>query len=142
MGGLRRKIPWTFLTMMCAAVAIAGVPPFAGFFSKDAILLAAPPACAVDLLGRHGHQRHHCILCFPRMFLAFFGKYRGTRIRTNRRRDAGSLVVLALLSITGGFLFKIPAFLGTAFEGPKVEENSTLMAISTRRASSEFSSPG
>src|ERR1035437_1459536 len=41
MGGLRQKIPWTFLTMMCAAVAIAGIPPFAGFFSKDAILLAA-----------------------------------------------------------------------------------------------------
>ena len=41
MGGLRKKIPWTFWTMMCAAVAIAGVPPFSGFFSKDAILLAA-----------------------------------------------------------------------------------------------------
>ncbi len=41
MGGLRKKIPWTFATMMCAAVAIAGVPPFAGFYSKDAILLAA-----------------------------------------------------------------------------------------------------
>src|ERR1051326_8003025 len=41
MGGLRSKIPYTFATMMCAAVAIAGVPPFSGFFSKDAILLAA-----------------------------------------------------------------------------------------------------
>ena len=36
MGGMRKKIPWTFATMMCAAVAIAGVPPFSGFFSKDA----------------------------------------------------------------------------------------------------------
>src|ERR1700758_2554142 len=41
MGGLRKYIKWTFLTMMCAAVAIAGIPPFSGFFSKDAILLAA-----------------------------------------------------------------------------------------------------
>src|ERR1051326_299350 len=41
MGGLRTKIPITFWTMVCAAVAIAGVPPFSGFFSKDAILLAA-----------------------------------------------------------------------------------------------------
>src|SRR3974377_2510682 len=40
MGGLRKKTPWTFLTMMCAAVAIAGGPPFAGFFRKDAILVA------------------------------------------------------------------------------------------------------
>src|SRR5689334_14797025 len=41
MGGMRKKIPWTFATMMCAAVAIAGVPPFSGFFSKDEILVAA-----------------------------------------------------------------------------------------------------
>jgi NADH-quinone oxidoreductase subunit L len=41
MGGLRNKIPWTFLTMMCAAIAIAGIPPFAGFFSKDEILAGA-----------------------------------------------------------------------------------------------------
>src|SRR5512147_1305279 len=41
MGGLRKKIRWTYATMMCAAVAIAGVPPFSGFFSKDEILLAA-----------------------------------------------------------------------------------------------------
>ena len=41
MGGLRKKIPVTFWTLMCAAVAISGVPPFAGFFSKDAILVAA-----------------------------------------------------------------------------------------------------
>jgi NADH-quinone oxidoreductase subunit L len=41
MGGLRKKIPITFWTMVCAWVAISGIPPFSGFFSKDAILLAA-----------------------------------------------------------------------------------------------------
>src|SRR5262249_44729125 len=41
MGGLWNKIPRTFATMLCGAVAIAGVPPFSGFFSKDEILLAA-----------------------------------------------------------------------------------------------------
>jgi len=48
MGGLWNKIPRTFWTIVCAAVAIAGVPPFSGFFSKDAILLAAhqhAPGC-------------------------------------------------------------------------------------------------
>src|SRR5438128_10927942 len=40
MGGLRKKIPITFWTILCAAVAIAGVPPFSGFFSKDEILAA------------------------------------------------------------------------------------------------------
>src|SRR5271170_5765512 len=41
MGGLRKQIPITFATLMCAGVAIAGVPPFSGFYSKDAILAAA-----------------------------------------------------------------------------------------------------
>ena len=41
MGGLRKKIPITFWTMCCAWVAISGIPPFSGFFSKDAILAAA-----------------------------------------------------------------------------------------------------
>src|ERR1700729_3353963 len=41
MGGLRTKIPWTFLTMTIATFAIAGIPPFAGFFSKDEILWRA-----------------------------------------------------------------------------------------------------
>src|SRR5882724_3889864 len=38
MGGLRKLIPWTFRTMTVATVAIAGIPPLAGFFSKDEIL--------------------------------------------------------------------------------------------------------
>src|SRR3974377_1354512 len=41
MGGLRKKIPWTFWTMLVASLAIAGVPFTSGFLSKDAILLAA-----------------------------------------------------------------------------------------------------
>ncbi len=41
MGGLRRYLPWTFALMLIATLAIAGIPPFAGFFSKDEILAAA-----------------------------------------------------------------------------------------------------
>src|SRR5436309_1525281 len=41
MGGLRKYLPWTFGTMLLAWLAIAGIPPFAGFYSKDAILEAA-----------------------------------------------------------------------------------------------------
>src|SRR5450432_400122 len=41
MGGLRAKIPWTFWTMTAATLAISGIPPFAGFFSKDEILWRA-----------------------------------------------------------------------------------------------------
>src|SRR6516164_8498328 len=38
MGGLRREMPWTWVTFLIGTIAIAGLPPFAGFFSKDAIL--------------------------------------------------------------------------------------------------------
>ena len=49
MGGLRKRMPWTFWTMTTATFAIAGIPPFAGFFSKDEILWQAYQA-HVDLL--------------------------------------------------------------------------------------------
>ena len=46
MGGLRKKIPWTFWTMTAGTFAIAGIPPLAGFFSKDEILWHAYAASA------------------------------------------------------------------------------------------------
>ena len=77
MGGLRKKIPITFWTMSCASVAIAGVPPFDGFFSKDAILVAA---------YQHSHAIYWigvftagitAFYVFRAMFMTFFGSYRG-----------------------------------------------------------------
>jgi len=41
MGGLRRRLPWTFALMLIATLAISGIPPLSGFFSKDEILAAA-----------------------------------------------------------------------------------------------------
>lgn len=41
MGGLRKKLPITHITFLIGCLAIAGIPPFAGFFSKDEILTAA-----------------------------------------------------------------------------------------------------
>jgi NADH-quinone oxidoreductase subunit L len=77
MGGLRTKIPWTFWTMTAGTFAIAGIPPLAGFFSKDEILWRAYQASwAYWLIG----------LCtafltsfymFRLWFLTFFGEYRG-----------------------------------------------------------------
>ncbi|MBN2056736.1 NADH-quinone oxidoreductase subunit L, partial [bacterium] len=48
MGGLRTALPWTYGTFLVATLAIAGIPPFAGFFSKDEILWSA-------FAGTHGH---------------------------------------------------------------------------------------
>src|SRR5580692_6246165 len=112
MGGLRKKIPWTFATMLCASVAIAGVPPFAGFYSKDAILAAA---------DRHAHWMYWvgvitagmtAFYVFRAIFLAFFGQYRGkAHPHESPWVMLGPLVVLAALSLAGGMLFKVPEYL-------------------------------
>jgi NADH-quinone oxidoreductase subunit L len=128
MGGLRKRIPWTYWTMMCAAVAIAGVPPFAGFFSKDAILLAAHHYAPWMYWAGTVTAGLTAFYVFRAMFLAFFGEYRGhEHPHESPPVMLVPLAVLALLSIGGGFAFKVPEFLGTAGG----EEDRALMAIST-----------
>ncbi|HEX3748648.1 MAG TPA: NADH-quinone oxidoreductase subunit L [Bryobacteraceae bacterium] len=131
MGGLRKKIPYTFWTMMCAAVAIAGVPPFSGFFSKDAILLAAynhaPWMYWLGVLA----AAMTAFYVFRAMFLAFFGTYRGNQHPHESPPVMWiPLAVLALLSLGGGFI-NIPAFLHDFFRGvPEIPENPSLMVFS------------
>jgi NADH-quinone oxidoreductase subunit L len=131
MGGLRRKIPWTFWTMMCAALAISGVPPFAGFFSKDAILLAAYHYAPWMYWLGTVTAGMTAFYVFRAMFLAFFGEYRGEH-HPHESPPAMliPLVVLAFLSVAGGFLFKIPEFLGTFFPALEATEDIGLMAVS------------
>ncbi len=130
MGGLRKKIPWTFATMMCAAVAISGVPPFSGFFSKDAILVAANQhAPWMYWLGviTAGMTAFYV---FRAMFMTFFGNYRGHE--HPHESSAVMLVplgILALLSLGGGFI-PIPAFLEHIFPAAEAPENFMLVAIS------------
>ena len=116
MGGLRKKIPWTFWTLLCASVAISGVPPFSGFYSKDAILLAA---------DRHAPWMYWvgvitagitAFYVFRAIFLAFFGTYRGqAHPHESPGTMIGPLVVLAALSLAGGYLFKVPEYLSPLF---------------------------
>jgi NADH-quinone oxidoreductase subunit L len=132
MGGLRSKIPYTFWTMMCAAVAIAGVPPFSGFFSKDAILLAAYyHAPWMYWLGvvTAGMTAFYV---FRAMFLAFFGSYRGHEHPHESPPVMWiPLAILAALSLVGGYFIQIPTFLRDFFQGvPEVPEDSSLMLIS------------
>ena len=76
MGGLRRKIPWTFATFLVGTLAIAGIPPLAGFFSKDEILLAAlhsPALFGIALFTALLTAAYMARL----LFLTFFGEFRG-----------------------------------------------------------------
>ena len=68
MGGLRKRIPVTFWTMTMGVFAIAGIPPFAGFFSKDEILYQAftsTARSATALVGWPCHRRHDLLLYVP-----------------------------------------------------------------------------
>jgi len=130
MGGLWNKIPLTFGTLMMAAIAISGVPPFAGFFSKDAILVAA---------YRHAPWMYWvgtitagltAFYVFRAMFMTFFGEYRGhEHPHESPKVMTIPLAVLALLSVVGGFI-RVPAWLDKFFPSAEAPENFVLVVIS------------
>jgi NADH-quinone oxidoreductase subunit L len=122
MGGLRTKIPVTFWTLACASVALAGVPPFSGFHSKDEILVAAysyaPWMYWVGVITA-GMTAFYVSRA---MFLCFFGTYRGHHHpHESPASMTVPLTVLALLSLGGGYL-PVPKFLEPVFETAHVAE--------------------
>ncbi len=116
MGGLRSKTPITFLTLVCAGLAIAGIPPFSGFFSKDAILVAAyhhaPWMFFVGVLT----AGMTAFYVFRALFVTFFGTYRGeAHPHESPLTITVPLIILALLSTLGGFI-NIPKYLDPMFQ--------------------------
>ncbi|MGI4833623.1 MAG: NADH-quinone oxidoreductase subunit L [Janthinobacterium lividum] len=109
MGGLRKALPITFLTMLIGCLAISGIPPFAGFFSKDEIL-------------SHVYEHNKfmwavgvftsfltAFYMFRLLFLTFFGEFRGTEHQRAHLHESPAsmtlpLIVLAVLSAVGGFM--------------------------------------
>ncbi len=109
MGGLRKYIPVTYITFFIGVLAIAGIPPFAGFFSKDEILANAfkqsPIAWGVAVLA----SLLTAFYMFRLLFLTFFGKTRASEdtihhIHESPKSMTIPLIVLAILSIAGGFM--------------------------------------
>jgi NADH-quinone oxidoreductase subunit L len=125
MGGLRSYIPWTFLTMGIGTLAIAGIPPLAGFWSKDEILWKA-------YSSEHGSWVFWLIgvitafitsfYMFRLLFLTFFGDYHGAQVDAHGHSSASTqghghgephespmvmlvpLIILAALSLVGGLV--------------------------------------
>ncbi len=116
MGGLSKRTPLTFYCLVAAGLAIAGIPPFAGFYSKDEILIAAAhhyPWMFVVALITSGLTAFYV---FRAIFLTFLGTYRGdAHPHESPLSMTGPLVILALLSIAGGFLFNVPRYLADMF---------------------------
>ena len=109
MGGLGKKMRITYITFFIACLAIAGIPPFAGFFSKDEILSGAfannPVLYVLGLIG----ALLTAFYMFRLLALTFAGKFRGTDEQEHHLHEAPSamtipLIILAILSIIGGLV--------------------------------------
>jgi NADH-quinone oxidoreductase subunit L len=114
MGGLKKYAPKTMLVLACASVAIAGVPPFAGFWSKDAILTAAyahaPWMYWVGVITA-GMTAFYVWRAF---WMTFWGDYKGHgHPHESPWIMLGPLMVLAALSLAGGWLFDVPKILSS-----------------------------
>ena len=109
MGGLRRKIPWTHAVFLIGTLAIAGIFPLAGFWSKDEIMAHA---------FLHGHFVLYAMAAigalltafymFRLTYLTFYGESRVDHHRAKHIHESpgimlGPLVLLAVLSVIGGF---------------------------------------
>lgn len=116
MGGLKKSTPITYLTFAIGTIAIAGIPPFSGFFSKDEILAHAfassPILWALGVLG----AIMTAFYMFRLFFLTFFGDFRGTHEQKHHLHESPfnmtlPLIVLAVLSIVAGYA-NFPAIFG------------------------------
>jgi NADH-quinone oxidoreductase subunit L len=130
MGGLWKHTPITFWTLVCAAVAIAGVPPFSGFHSKDEILLAvyhhSPWMYWIGVIT----AAMTAFYVFRAIFLAFFGSYRGHHHpHESPKLMTLPLAALALLSLGGGY-FNVPQWLGPLFPRAEAHHSQVIVAIS------------
>jgi NADH-quinone oxidoreductase subunit L len=157
MGGLRRYLPVTFILMMIATLAIAGIPPFSGFFSKDEILAAA--------FARGGSQPLYYLFygmavvaalltgvyMARLMAMTFLGPNRTGESERGHLHEApwimtGPLVVLGLLSLVGGAL-NLPHLVGghAALERwlePVMAGGTALVGLAMPEASTELTLVG
>lgn len=109
MGGLKKYMSATHITFLLGCLAIAGMPPFSGFFSKDEILAAAfaknPLLWGVGVLG----AVMTAFYMFRLYAMTFLGKFRGTHEQEHHLHESPKaitipLIILAILSVIGGWI--------------------------------------
>ena len=119
MGGLKAPLKTTYTTFLIACIAIAGIPPLSGFFSKDEIMMfvfshgsLGKVIWVVGMLA----ALMTAYYMFRLLFITFFGEFRGTEHQKEHLHESPALmtvplIVLAVLSIVGGFI-GVPKVLG------------------------------
>jgi NADH-quinone oxidoreductase subunit L len=147
MGGLKSYIPVTFGTMFIATLAIAGIPPFAGFWSKDEILWQAYQTSWVYWLIGVITAFITSFYMFRLLFMTFWGDYRGTQVDEHGRVHSAPghdghghgephespmlmlvpLMILAFLSVVGGLVGignRFEHFLAPVFSSGAISEST------------------
>ena len=152
MGGLRKHMTVTHLTFLVGCIAIAGIPPFSGFFSKDEILSAAYGASPVYYIIGVFTALLTAFYMFRLYATTFLGHFRGTHEQEHHLHESPSamtipLIVLALLAATAGFL-GIPAIIAPHahwlehFLEPVFAGSANLPAVVAKRAAAEGAGHG
>ena len=109
MGGLKKHMPTTHLTFLIGTIAIAGIFPFAGFFSKDQIIAVAFEENKLMFVLGLVVSACTAFYMFRLYFLTFTGKFRGTHDQEHHLHESPTsmtlpLIILAVLSVVGGFI--------------------------------------
>ena len=146
MGGLKKYMSITHLTFLLGCIAIAGIPPFSGFFSKDEILAAAfeknPVYWAIGVAG----AVMTAFYMFRLYGMTFLGKFRGTHEQEHHLHESPAaitfpLIILALLAVVGGWVgipeifihggHKLETFLAPVFAHSTAMEQKAALNHST-----------
>ena len=149
MGGLKKYMSVTHITFLLGCLAIAGMPPFSGFFSKDEILAAAfannPLLWGIGVLG----AVMTAFYMFRLYAMTFLGKFRGTQNQEHRLHESPAaitipLIVLAILAVVGGWVgipevfmhggHRLEAFLEPIFAGSNAITTKHEMSHTTEYA--------
>ncbi|KQS46400.1 MAG: NADH-quinone oxidoreductase subunit L [Flavobacterium lindanitolerans] len=109
MGGLRKYMKVTYITFLIATLAISGIPIFAGFFSKDEILMVAFHENKALWVIASLASIMTAFYMFRLLYLTFFKEFRGTEEQKHHLHESPGLItfpliVLAILSTVGGFI--------------------------------------
>jgi NADH-quinone oxidoreductase subunit L len=147
MGGLKSAMPITFWTMLIASLAISGIFPLAGFWSKDEILMTAFHASPTLWVVGSVASIMTAFYMFRLIYLTFFNSFRGTEEQKHHLHESPSLItvpliILAILSFFGGIIslpghswlneFLAPIFSKTSHEAHTLGSTEyMLMAIAT-----------
>ncbi|SDQ01353.1 NADH dehydrogenase subunit L [Mucilaginibacter sp. OK268] len=147
MGGLKGKIKITFATMLIGTIAISGIPPFSGFFSKDEILAHAYAHSTTFYVIGVFTAMLTSFYMFRMLYLTFYGKFRGTHEQEHHVHESPAtitipLIVLAILSMIGGMI-GVPEVLGGHHElehflAPVFEKSNAILGEHHLQANTEF----